>query len=657
MPIELKSIPESLRRKRDLWAGERDSWLGKGQKEEEVYYNDVEGTGTSFTEEQLKKISQGSGIPVTVNYLHPIINQKLAILVEANPSFKTVALDDRSKPYAYALDKAIKSVMYRSEAIGEEEETIKNMLIFGMGISGIEELDYYEFGRFNIEYVDLHPSIVILDSNAKKRNLRDMEGYFIEKEITLELAKQKYQGVLDAVNEGKSESEQITFESLSTSTTAVPRGRGTINTDGFNNKIIVSEYYSKIYTTLYFIENPDTGDITRVFKENLEPGTEFILDSAIAQEDNMFVKKTLILGNYQVAEEIKPLRDFPIKVKFFEWGGRAYKSYGMPHFMIGMQEAYDKAIQLMIQNGMLTNNAGYLSPQGGISPEQKAKWETIGNKPGVIKEFVPQVIDGQVFIPQREQVQQLSNFYPLLAQMMQQGMEYSTGVTSIVRGDANATGVDVFSTLQQYQDSAMKRIQLAMSHINLANQQLGNVMIDYLLANINLEQNYVFFDNENNLQELNVLKENVKDFKLGRYGVLAISSEAMPTQKIAMATEMMKIAQTTPDPMDRNIYIQKAFELSDMRSFDDVQETIDVKNKLSQQVNSLQEQVKRDEELLKQMENKAINAEYKAKLAEKLSGVEVELEKSQVSTKLMMEINNLKDQIKEMKSNKNKANE
>jgi hypothetical protein len=653
MPIELKPYPEEIRRKRDNWGNDRDAWLKKAEKEEEVYYHDVEGTGTSFTLEQLQKIDKGSGIPVNINFLHPIINHKLAILTQTRPAFKVVGLDDRGKNFAYAIDKAVKSIMYRSEAVGEEEETIKNMLVMGMGISGINELDYYQFGRFDIEYIDLHPSLVILDSNAKKRNMSDMEGYFIEKEITLETAKQKYQHILDRINESRTEAEQITFRDLSTSISTLPSYRGTVHTDGFNDKVIVSEYYSKVFTTMYFITDPETGDVLRVFEENLDENTNFILDAAESAEIGMYIKKTLFLGNYQVAEEIKPIRDFPIKVKFFEWGGRPYKSYGMPHFLIGMQEASDKAVQSMLLNGMLTNNAGYMSPKGGITQEDKPKWETIGNKPGVIKEYQPVTIDGVTLKPEREQIQPLSNFYPTIVEMMKNGMEFSSGVLAVLRGDAES-GIDVFSSLQQYQDAAMKRIQLAMSHINLANEQLGNVIIDYLLANLKLSQNYAFFDEENNLQELTVLSKNVKDFKLGRYSVLSISAEAMPTQKIAMATEMMKIAQTTPDPMDRNIYIQKAFQLSDMRGFDDVQETIDVKNKLSQRIQVLEEQIKRDEELLKQLENRAINAEYQAKLQKKLSGMESEFAGAEEITKLKLEIERQNEYIKELKS-KNKT--
>ena len=47
--------------------------------------------------------------------------------------------------------------MYKSESVGEEEETVKNMLTMGMGISMIEETDFKRFGEFGINFIDVHP--------------------------------------------------------------------------------------------------------------------------------------------------------------------------------------------------------------------------------------------------------------------------------------------------------------------------------------------------------------------------------------------------------------------------------------------------------------------------------------------------------------------
>lgn len=653
MKILYIPIPEDLKNKRTLWGSHRDKWLNKVQKEEEFYYSNVDDTGTIFTKKQLGKIDQGSGIPVSINFSHPIVNQKLAILTRTNPTSRVVALDNRGKKYAAVLDKILRNIMYSSEAIGEEEETIKNMLVLGMGISGIDELDYYQFGRFNIEYVDIHPSLVILDSNCKKRNLSNMEGYFIEKEITLETAKEKFGLLLEKINQKRIENGDVPLrmEQFATSAIAIPRDRGKVDSYGYANSIVVSEYYSKYATNMYYIKDIETGDIKRVFRENLEENQDFILANALDSEYNRYIKKTLMLGDYIVAEKILPIRDYKIKVKFFEWGGKPYNSFGMIHFIKGMQEASDKAIQLMLINGMLTNNAGYLSPTGGILPENKSKWETIGNKPGAIKEWNPQIIDGQLAKPEREIIQPISNFYPTIIEMMKSGMQFSTGVNEIVSGDPSAN-IDVFSSLQQYQNAAMERIQLAMRHINLVNEQLGNVLIDYIVANLNPNQNYAFFDDNNEYQELTIANELIQDFKLGRYLVLSIASEAMPSQKIAMGTELMKIAQTTTDPMDRNIFIQKAFELSDMRGFDDVQEKIDIKNKLSQQVQNLSEENDRLKELNKQYENKTIAAEIKAKISDKVARAIADVGATQTEANKDIEIEKLKAQLNELKQNK-----
>lgn len=645
--ILYESVPKTIQDKRTTWGSIRDAFLNKVQKEEEYYYNDVEGTGTNFTVEQLKKIGEGTQIPVTINYLHPVCNQKLAILTQTKPAFKIVGLDDRGKRYSHALDKAVRSIMYKSEAVGEEEEAIKNMLILGMGINGITELEEFQFGTFGVGYENIHPSMIILDPNCRKRSLKDMSGYFYEKEITLEEAKKKYQAIIDIINERElGGSTPITLEGLSTSMITTARGAGRLKTSGIMDTIMISEYYDKVYTTKYFIEDIDTGGIQHIFAENLEEDQRFILDSAVDKEMNTFVRKSLIIGDKLIAIEMKSVKDFPIKVKFFEWGGSPYKSYGMIHFTRGMQEAYDKSIQSMLLNGMLTNNAGYLSPVGAIKEQDRYKWETQGSRPGAVKEYAPQGQDGSLR-PEREQIQQLSNFYPTITEMMKQGIYDSTGINPMVQGNPSEGKVDVFASLQQYNNAAMQRIQLAMSHINLANEQLGNICLDYLVANIGIDQTYSFFDEKNALQEISIAKDLAKDFKLGRYTVLSIASEAMPTQRMGMATELMKISQTTPDPIERSVYVQKAFELSDMRGFDEMQEQVDTAKKLQGQVQQLNEQLERVQEINKQLENRTIAAEIKVKIAEGVYQAMDKVTTAEGKVSKDLEIAKLKEELKE----------
>ena len=653
--ITLKEIPRYILDLRHSWASERDKWWNNVRKEEEYYYQDVEGTRTNFTEDQLKSIKKkGSGVPVNINMLYPLLNQELAMLANQKPSFRLVGLDTRGKQYAGILDKAVKSIMYHSEATGEEEETIKNMLTMGMGISMIEEQDYKKFGEFNINFIDIHPSIVILDANSKKRSMKDARGFFIEKELTFEDAMFKYGRLLDAINAKREANgeDAITMEWFTHSGEGDIKDRGEVTTGAEKfDKIEVREFYEKKISTMYFVPD-EKGNILRVFKENLEEGADFLLGGAKDFEENMFVRKTLMLGNYIVSVEMLPITEFPIKVKFFEWGGKPYRSYGLIHYAAAMQDTMDKAIQLMIQNGILTNNAGYTSPKNGIPQEDKPKWEDLGSRPGIIKEYVPTVIGNQVFKPEREVIQPLSNFYPTLVQMMQQGIRTSTGIFANVTGDTSEAETDVFSTLKSMNDAAVQRIKLAMSHINLANQALGNVVLEYLLANIRVDEKYVFFDENEKVNEIEVVQKLLEDMSLGRYKVLSVASEALPSQKIDMAHSLLQISQTTPDPTERSIYVQKAFELSDIRAFDDLREEVDTAKKMRAQIEQLENQIKRQQELIKQVQNKSLNSEYEAELTKKLCDMQKELEVAAHKAEKDIEIEKLKEQLRKSNSNK-----
>ena len=334
-----------------------------------------------------------------------------------------------------------------------------------------------------------------------------------------------------------------------------------------------------------------------------------------------------MMGDYIVWQEILPLNDYPLVTVFFEWGGKPYRSYGMMHFTMDMQEASDKVFHIMLLNGILTNNAGWKAPKGSIAEEDRKKWEDYANNPKVVKEYVPVVRENQVFVPEREEVGQLSNFYPMVLQMIKQGIEYSSGITAILQGNAQEAGVEVFSSLQQYQNAAMMRVVLSTTHINEALKQLGNVLVQYLASSIT-PQTYYFFDDKGNLNELQIVKEIANDFKRFKYLVCSIPSTAMPTQRLAVGTELMKIAQSSPDPAERSILTQKALELSDIREYEEIKEKMDAVKNAEGKLQQLEEAYNRLLETSKQMENKLINISVENRIIKKIADAETEIASS-----------------------------
>ena len=641
--------PEWLTKKRDMWESEFRKWWQRVELYEQYYYNDVDDTSTTFNKIQLEKIEENTGIPVSLNKIYSVVEQKLAILTQTKTSSKVVAFDTniKSKQYAYLLDKCKNSIMYNSNAILEQKEAIKDMLVMGMGVVGIFPKLNPKVGDFRLEYVYMHPSDIRLDINSRKIHNGDMSGFFITKQIGEEEAKELFSEKIEMIN--LKYDKELKLRDFGQATYQMKKGkRGQVD-EGYDlYKYDTLEYYTKEYTKMFFVPTPE-GDIEFVFAENLEPGMEVILNNAIEVEQNKFVVKYTMLGNYLIEKEYLPITNFPIRVRYFNWGGKPYRSYGVIHYLKEMQDAQDKSVQLLVQNGMLTNNVGWEAPIGSIPETEKVKYEQQGNRPGIIKVYNPVVIEGQVLKPERTQIQALSNFYPMLIEMLDKAMEVSSGIHPFMSGDPK-NKIDVFSTLQQYQNAGMQRILMSMLDIQVAEEYIGNILIEWLIANLDPDENYVIFDQESkDFNELQVAQELISELRQGRYKVLAIPSELTPTQKMSMATELMKISQTTPDPVERSVYIQKAFELSDMRAFDEVQEEIDIGKRLQQQLQQTEEEIKRLEEINKQLENRVINAEIRNKILQKYAEAMDNITTAEAETKKDITIEKLEEQIKDLK--------
>lgn len=662
--VTYEEVPEEIKRKYDSWVLVRNRWLEYAKQCRELYLNDVEGTKTNYTQNQIQNIEYVGNVPATVNYVYPILNQKHAILASVKPAFRVVSFDGRYREAAEVLDKMCKAVLTNSEALLEIDDAIKDMLTTGIANLMVVPKDYYTEGAFGVGIIYLGNENVILDCNCRRKSLADMEGFFIEKEITLDKAMQLYTDLLAQVNElelqkhlekGNSvESFQlITMDDLASSREnfGLHKDAQVITNDPRFRKLRVREYYDKYYTTVYNIPDPETKDMIKVFAENMTPEEQgILLPLAQSSSQDIFYRRWLILGGKLINVEMMPITKCPLETTFYEWGGTPYNSYGLVHFIKGQQEMFDKAIQLMVLNGKLTNNAGWIGPKGAIAPEDKKKWENLGNNPLVLKEYVPINVDGTILRPERDQIQGISNYFITLIELLKAGMEYNTGISPIVQG--TETRIEVFSTVQQYQSAAMQRISISTTYINQSLENLGNVLIQYLSSNVKISQNYSFFndkpDEGEEISELQIAQELGNDIQLGKYKVMSIPGTLVPSQRIAASTEFFKISQSSPDPMERKVYAQLAVELADIPEARKTLKKLDVVNQLQSQVQQMQEALKREQELKKQMENRMIFAEASLKVERQIYQRMDNLTTKAGQVEKDIEIEKLKQQLKEV---------
>lgn len=622
-------------------AGAKQPWLDRAIEAEERFLQDVDGTGTNFTQSQYNNVKDATGMAFTLPLSYQALKQALALMLQTKPSVRILSLDGRAKNHAALLDKMKHAVLYSSHAQMELENAIRDMLITGLGHLMIVPLPDVRGGVFNLGVVHVPFDEVILDINAKKKSLDDMEGFFVEKALTVPRFQALYNDILGALrNQDGSLVDVKTFtgnvwvESQLTDKQSV-----TTTNWGTDDHVIVREYYEKVFTTMYGVEDPKTGVLRYLFAENMQAGGEALLSISNIEFPNLYVKKTIMFGDFIVWEEVMPITYWPLVTFIYEWGGKPYNSKGMMHFARGAQEAFDKTTAIMILNGMLANNAGWKVPKGAIAEQDRVKWENYSNDPRVIREYNPIVQEGQVFVPERELPNQLSNFYPELLGMLKNGIEGATGVSAILTGDAKESGVDVFSTLQQYQNTAMQRIQLYVQNMNQIMVLLGQALLENLIMNIS-DGEYVFFDEKGFLNEVKLSKEIANDIKSFKYLTVAVPSTALPTQRLAMATELAKIAQSSPDPVERSLYTQTAIDLSELREYDDLREKLDVVRNTQAKLNNLQEAYDRLMETSKQIENRYINSELENRILKKLSGAEQQITKTYADMEAKMTIAN-----------------
>lgn len=605
----------------------RQQWLERATQLKEYFHNNVDNTNTVYTKDQLRKLDELLGMPVNVNLLYPMLSQKIALLASVKPSFKIVTTDGKAKDYAFILDKIKHGILYASDTSTETEAVLKDAVVAGMGAWFVSPDTFFDRNPFHISISYIPYENYILDPNARKRNLEDMEGCFIEKAVPYRAFVKLYADILaQLTDENGQPIDPKIFINNSLIEGQIPESQKVVTTAFADQQsVIVREYYEKVFSTMYTVQNPVDGTTSYVFAENLSEEQRLLLDP-IKEYPDTYVRKTILFGEFEVWEEILPITNYPLVVTFFEWGGRPYASYGAGHFMMGMQEVFDKILAIMVLNGILSNNPGWTAPVGSILPEHRKAWEEYGNDPRVIREYVPKEYGNTVLKPEREQVAQLSNFYPLVLDILKQGMQTSTAITPILQGDASEAGVDVFSSLQQYQSAAMVRIQNNSARLNDSLKLLGQVLIEYLVATIQPDT-YQFLDEKGRINEVSVMKDFINNMRLFRYKVAVVPDAASPTKRLATSMELFRVAQSSSDPVERSLYTQKAAELTDIPEIDDLLKKLDVTKRTQSELQSLQEAYNRLMETSKQIENRFINTELENRIMKKLMNYDSKIER------------------------------
>lgn len=641
-------VREEIRNYYYSWDTDRQQWLPYAKENKELFLSDVEGTKTTYKDKQKKHINDSIGITSSINTTFSTISQSLALALKTKPSHKIVSVDGRGKDIAQVLEKAKLCVLQQSKEKIQTEECLKDVFTTGLGFKFVfEDGTKSKRNIFGVKSKYIPFDKVLVDSNVTDRSFEDEEGFFLENEMTIANVKKHFPDIVDRLVDPDT-GEKITDLRI------LQGSYFNQNTDSGDmvNKLEVREFWQPYYTTMYLINTPN-GDVERVFKENLdeEQATLLGLDESFNEEmkrSDIYYKRILIFGNYEVDEEVFPQTYSPLTKYFYEWAGKPYKSYGMIHWIKGLQEGTDAMIRLFILNGILSNNKGYRAAIDNIPPEERDNWEKYATDPTKLKLFEPVEYGGKLVIPEQERVEPLSAFFPTILELLEKGKQDVTGMYPYMSGDPSSGKIEVFSSLNQYQNTAMQRPQMILNRILEAEESHGNALTELLIDNLKPNKNYFFFnDKTSDIQEFTIANDLIQSLKVFDYYVMTEPGQAMSNQREATAEALMQIAQTTTDEIKRDLYIDEAISLKEIPRTKTIREKTDIVKNSQQKVKQLEEQIKETESLMKQLRNRTVNAETRNMVLEKAV--------SQL-TQIAKESGGLQEIIKETKSQLTKNN-
>jgi hypothetical protein len=695
------------------------------KEDHELYYSDVEGTRTQFTNNQLDHIQQRYDIPISTKVSWAIIEQMISFITGGKPAPRLLASAAVSQDFTNMYEQAIVASLYEGHFNRELTMCVRDTFAGGIGWLYVRPNDFYAETTFGVVGEYKPWAQVFVDPHAQKPDFSDAE----------------YMCIVDVLPKGKAERKyDITITDYDVTnfapdimwgvdTNIVPIVAGwPFDTGMTANKqdryVWVREFFSKQQVNVYIsdtgiisskkpkpttMSNPDKaamGQQIQQFQQQMQanvqqasqasdglqqaedmittPGTNLMqgiqsvqgsqreyeavagqLDEQSAQLQEMMisyaempdeipayeieslngevvtvrnffkrnqkmVKRWLLVNNRIIEQNVIPCDEYPLIPFTLAVANRPDKIYGIMHFIKDIVKALNKFWSLLIYDMQSSAHRKVLYPKGSITDPSKAEKEW--SKPNAFIEYnpiaelpnggQPVITDGSSLNPAIERI----------LGMLQNLLEYITGISSIVQGQPTAATPDTFGGIQTMQSFGTQRIKLYARWLEDAIERFTYVYVSYLQAYAPKDKVLTYLDDNGDQQEIQLL-ENSEDI---RFKVRANMTSALPTAR-AMAAQLLGVlGGQTKDPHVQQLLTQYMIEYLDLPESQKIRQEVDAVKNLSGQLEQIQQQLQdlesQNKQLQQQIFQKNLEVDYakaKAKLQAEMEIASNEVESGQ----------------------------
>ena len=546
----------------------RGDWLERAIEAEDFYYSDVEGTFTQYKREQLEKLKKKYAINVSIDILLPLVEQMISILVNTNPSARIVPVGNEDKDIAYLLNDIFAKIWKDSKADIEIESAITDSVITGSGFVIVEPVTAYDTNKLRIKISHVPYTDVLVDPASRKWDFSDASVICIAKPVKLQYAMDVY-GI-------KEDASYLTVESISQD----PAFRG-YNFVGFDSKqriVWVKDFYEK-----------------QIVNGEIE------VNGVRIPYQKPTIVRTIQVGSKIIYRGNLPLDEYPI-VHFPFIHRRSNRTYGMVHFLIDLQKATNKFIDLTIYNAQLGSNFRYMTPEGAIV--NKEKWEQEASAPGVVLEYRPDPNLPNGGRPEVVMPQPLNQAFYTLFNASVQLAEYVSGIFGVIQGNSNRTP-DVYSTVASLQNMGVQRIKNKARKYDVQIGRIAKICLKYVQSLLPRDVILRYVSDEYKLTAI----EKLNDILTVDFDVETSSNPSTPTVRQFTAQVLSNVAGNIGDPNYSIALLEEIINLLDVPEADRILQKISVIDNLNSRISQLTALIEEQNAMIKRLRKKLEDAQ------------------------------------------------
>jgi hypothetical protein len=333
------------------------------------------------------------------------------------------------------------------------------------------------------------------------------------------------------------------------------------------------------------------------------------------RKNQKMVKRWLLVNNRLIEQNIIPCDEYPLIPFTLSVANRPDKVYGVMHYIKDIVKALNKFWSLLIYDMQTSAHRKVLYPKGSIVDPSKAEKEWA--KPNAFIEYnpIPDIPNGGQ--PVITEASALNPAIERILGLLQNLLEYITGISSVVQGQPTAATPDTFGGIQTMQSFGTQRIKLYSRWLEDALERFTYVYVSYLQSYAPKDKVLTYLDDNGDAQEVKLL-ESSEDIK---FKVRVNMTSALPTAR-AMAAQLLGVlGGQTKDPHVQQLLTQYMIDYLDLPESQKIRQEVDAVKNLSAQLEQIQQQVEdlssQNKQLQQQIFQKNLEVDYakaKAKL-------------------------------------------